>query len=303
MADAFHITPDENEASYRIDVFLSKHLLNYSRSKIQSAIKDGHITVNKRVILANYKVKTGDNIKVDMPSPALRNVTPQDIPLDIYYEDSDIIVINKPQGMVVHPGAGNYENTLVNALLFHCNANLSEIGGVFRPGIVHRIDKDTSGLLVAAKNDNAHCLLAAQFHEHSVKREYTAIACGVIKQDFGIIDKPIGRSPNDRKKMAVNYKNGKRAVTHFTVLERYKKHTLLKLNLETGRTHQIRVHLSYISHPLLGDAVYGGAAASGGQALHAGLLGFIHPGTNKYTEYNAPPPEYFIRCKQKVQGV
>jgi len=293
-------TPSDGETGLRLDIFLVSRLSDYSRSMVQRAICLGQVMVGGKIAKANYKLRPRDLIEFNAPPPAQTALLPKDIPLDILYEDSAIIVINKPQGMVVHPGAGNREKTLVNALLFHCGGHLSGVNDESRPGIVHRIDKDTSGILVAAKNDTAHRRLAEQFHEHSVKRRYIAVVRGIIENDKGTLDAPIGRSPNNRIKMAVNHKNGKRAVTHYTVLERLKRHTLLEAALETGRTHQIRVHLSAISHPLAGDYIYGGAFYRGepplnGQALHAGLLGFVHPDSGVYMEYTAPPPEYFTQ--------
>lgn len=308
----FNLIPEEHEAGDRLDIFLTSRLEDYSRSAVKRVIDAGLVTVNGKQLKSNYKLRLGDNVRMEAPVPVEADILPEDIPLNILYEDESIIVINKEQGMVVHPAAGNYNNTLVNALMFHCRGKLSGINGQMRPGIVHRIDKDTSGILVAAKNDVSHRLLAEQFHEHSINRKYIAVARGCVTDDYGTIDKPIGRSPVDRKKMAVNFKNGKRAVTHYRVIERYRKYTLLEASLETGRTHQIRVHLSSISHPLAGDTVYGPDPSAGplgpdkkpllnGQALHARLLGFIHPSTNEYMEFNAEPPEYFNRLLDTIK--
>lgn len=255
MAEIRTFLVESNDVGKRIDVFLSEKIEDMSRSRIQKLIEDNKIKVNAKEIKSNYKIKNGDEITVEVPKPVMLQIQAEDIDIDILYEDDDIVVVNKPQGMVVHPAAGNYTGTLVNALLKKCRT-LSSINGVIRPGIVHRIDKDTSGVLVVAKNDYAHQHLAEQIKEHTVKRVYIALTEGVIKQDQGTIDKPIGRHPIHRKKMAV-IENGKRAVTHFKVLERYKENTLVEARLETGRTHQIRVHMAYIGYPLVGDPVYG----------------------------------------------
>ena len=264
-----------------------------SRNSIQILIKNSQVLVNGEVVKANYILKTGDNISITIPDPVSDDILPQDIPLDIYYEDSDVIVVNKPSGMVVHPAVGNTKDTLVNALMYHCK-DLSAINGVIRAGIVHRIDKDTSGLLVACKNDFAHQSLSEQFFNKTVKRKYYAICYGEINHNLGKIDAPIGRDLTNRQMMAV-VDNGKRAVTHFKVLERFNGFTLLELILETGRTHQIRVHMKYIGHPLLGDPIYGPKNVVGdhGQFLHAKTLGFIHPRTKEFLEFESPLPDYF----------
>lgn len=301
-----HFIIDENDADKRLDVWLTSRLEgDYSRSFIAKLIEDGSCTVGGKTVKAGYRLKKEDNIEVNIPEPRLLDVTPEQIPLDILYEDNDIIVINKPRGMVVHPAAGNYSGTLVNALLMHCGNSLSDINGVIRPGIVHRIDKDTSGVLVIAKNNAAHSFLSEKLKDHDIQRVYIAVAEGVIREDFGKIDAPIGRHPVDRKKMAVNVKNGRRAVTHFKVLERFSEATLIECRLETGRTHQIRVHMSYIGHPLIGDTVYGRSKKKydiEGQALHARLLGFIHPATGKYVEFQAEPPKEFNDLLKKLRN-
>lgn len=285
-----------NEAGGRIDAYLAGAFEDMSRSYIKKLIDDKTVKVNGIVVKANYKLKSGDSIEIVIPDPQKLDVTPEDIDLDILYEDNDIIVVNKPKGMVVHPAAGNYSGTLVNALLAHCKDELSDINGVIRPGIVHRIDKDTTGILVVAKNNAAHEGLSKKLKVHDIKRVYTAICDGVIKEDSGTVDAPIGRHPIDRKKMAVNTKNGRHAVTHFTVLERFKNATLIEARLETGRTHQIRVHMSYIGHPLVGDEVYGRKNHKfklQGQVLHATVLGFEHPLTGQYLEFSSELPGYF----------
>jgi 23S rRNA pseudouridine1911/1915/1917 synthase len=302
-----HFTIDENDVDKRLDVWLTVSLEgDYSRSFITKLIEDGSCTVGGKKVKAGYKLKKNDHIEVNIPEPKLLDIQPEQIPLDIIYEDNDIIVINKPRGMVVHPAAGNYSGTLVNALLMHCGDSLSDINGVIRPGIVHRIDKDTSGVLVIAKNNAAHSFLSEKLKDHDIQRVYIAVAEGVIREDSGKVDAPIGRHPVDRKKMAVNVKNGRRAVTHFKVLERFNEATLIECRLETGRTHQIRVHMSYIGHPLIGDTVYGRSKQKydiEGQALHAKLLGFIHPTTKEYVEFQAEPPKEFIDLLEKLRNV
>lgn len=264
-----------------------------SRSQVQEWIRSGSVTVNGKAVKPNAKVAAGDEIEVRIPDPEPVEALPEDIPLDVVYEDADVIVINKPRGMVVHPAVGHSSGTVVNALLYHCR-DLSGINGVMRPGIVHRIDKDTSGLLMAAKNDLAHASLAQQLKDHTVLRRYYALAYGVLPHERGTIDAPIGRDKNDRKMFAVTDRGSKRAVTHFAVLERFDDYTLVELRLETGRTHQIRVHLKYIGHPIVGDPMYGGRAGRTlgmvGQALHAGVLGFVHPRTGETLEFSAPLP-------------
>lgn len=296
----------EQDENKRADVFLNDNLSDISRSRIQKLIDENKITINGKNINKNYKLKKGDLLKIFLDKPKEIDIKPQNIPINIIYEDKDIILINKPQNMVVHPAAGNYEGTLVNALMYHCKDNLSGINGDLRPGIVHRIDKDTSGILVIAKNDNAHQKLAEQLAEHSMTRVYYAIVIGNLKEDVGTIDAPIGRHHTDRKKMAVTNKNSKNAITHYTVLERFKKYTLVKLQLETGRTHQIRVHMAYIGHPLLGDEVYGIKKQPYkllGQVLHAKVLGFIHPTKNEYIEFETELPDYFKDLIQKLRKI
>lgn len=285
---------EEESKDIRLDVYLSNKLQEKSRSYIQNLIQEEKITVNSTLKKSNYKLKVNDRVEVTVPDPVDLDIKPENIPLDILYEDKDVIVVNKPQGMVVHPATGVYEGTLVNALLSHCK-DLSGINGVARPGIVHRIDKDTSGVLVIAKNDFSHNNLAQQFKEHSMNRLYLALVEGVIKEDQRTIDAPLARHPVERVKIAV-VKDGRRAVTHFKVLERYNNYTLVECKLETGRTHQIRVHMAHINHPLVGDPVYGYKKQRfklDGQMLHAKLLGFIHPTTGEYMEFETSIPEYF----------
>lgn len=277
----------------RIDKYLNSQFEEFTRTQIQLMIEEGLIKVNDKIIKSNYKLKINDNIEITIKDPEATDIMPQDIPLDIYYEDSDIIVVNKPSGMVVHPAIGNYKDTLVNALLFHCK-DLSGINGEIRAGIVHRIDKDTSGLLVACKNDLAHKNLSQQFIDHKVNKIYYALVNGVINHNIGLINAPIGRNPESRQQMAV-VENGKESITHFKVLERFKKHTLVEVKLETGRTHQIRVHMKYIGFPLVGDPVYGLRKVEGtnGQLLHAKKLEFHHPRTNEFLSFECPLPDYF----------
>lgn len=292
---------DEEDVNSRLDVFLAKNFEDKSRSYIQKLIEEENIKVNGKVKKSNYKLKLKDTVSIGIPEVEELVVEAEDIPLDILYEDEDVIVINKPQGIVVHPAPGNYSGTLVNALLYHCK-DLSGINGIARPGIVHRIDKDTSGILVVAKNDNAHKKLAEQLKEHTMKREYIALLEGRLKSDKGTIDKPIGRNPKDRLKMDV-VRDGKRAVTHYEVLERYEKNTLVRCILETGRTHQIRVHMASIGHPLVGDPVYGFKKSKfnlNGQMLHAKKLGFIHPSLGKYIEFESDLPDYFKEILRKL---
>ncbi|MEN6315302.1 MAG: RluA family pseudouridine synthase [Clostridiaceae bacterium] len=300
--EQFTITADE--ADKRLDVWITGKLGHYSRSYIEKLIGEGIVTVNGKTVKTGYKLKNGDMVKACIPEPKSLDVKAESIKLDILYEDKDIIVVNKPRGMVVHPAAGNYTGTLVNALLEHCSGSLSDINGVIRPGIVHRIDKDTSGILVVAKNNEAHGRLSEKLKDHDIQRIYIAVAEGIIAENIGKIDAPIGRHPVERKKMAVNVKNGRRAVTHFKVLERFKSATLVELKLETGRTHQIRVHMAYIGHPLVGDTVYGRKKQKynfDGQALHAKLLGFVHPGLGEYVEFEAEPPVEFSELLHRLR--
>ena len=282
----------------RIDRYLSGCLEDLSRSYIQKLVKEGNIRVDGRIVKANYKLSVGEEIRVLVPEPEVPDIRPENIPLDILYEDDDILVVNKPKGMVVHPAPGHYEHTLVNAVMYHCGDQLSGINGVMRPGIVHRIDMDTTGSLLICKNDQAHRILAEQLKEHSITRRYHAIVHGNLKDDHGTVDAPIGRHPTDRKKMSTKAPNARSAVTHYSVLERFGDYTYIECELETGRTHQIRVHMSSIGHPILGDPVYGPARCPyklQGQTLHAKILGINHPSTGAYMEFDAPLPEYFVK--------
>lgn len=288
----------------RIDYYLANELDEVSRSYIQKLIKEEFIKVNSKEVKAKYLVKQGDEIVVTLPKPKKLDIKAEKLPIDIVYEDDDVAVINKPQGMVVHPAPGNYSGTLVNALLYQLNS-LSDINGVIRPGIVHRIDKDTSGLLMIAKNNLSHKELSKQLKEHSITRRYHTLVYGNFKEDKGTIDAPIGRHPIDRKKMAIVERNGKEAVTHFKVLERFNEYTLVEAKLETGRTHQIRVHMSYIKHPVVGDPVYGVKKERfnlKGQLLHAKILGFIHPTKREYMEFNSELPSYFVRILEILRS-
>ncbi len=288
----------------RLDKLISECFPELSRSFVQSLIADGGVFADGKQAAKSLKPKAGTVIEFVVPEPSELSAQPQDIPLDIRYEDDDLLVVNKPRGMVVHPAPGNPDGTLVNALLYHCRGRLSAINGVIRPGIVHRIDKDTSGLLLVAKNDAAHISLAHQIKEHSLTREYRAVVHGRFKQPEGVVDAPIGRNPNDRKKMCVTAQNSKNAVTHYTVLEEFESFSFMKLRLETGRTHQIRVHMAYVGHPVAGDPVYGpknGVTQLGGQCLHAGLLGFIHPGSGEYIEIESELPDYFTDFLRKIR--
>ena len=288
----------------RIDRFLSKDLETLSRSYLQKLLKDGEISVNGKPVKANYKVSEGDKIQIRIPEPENPDILPENIPLDILYEDDDILVVNKPKGMVVHPAPGHYSHTLVNAVMYHCGERLSGINGVLRPGIVHRIDMDTTGSLLICKNDHAHQILAEELKEHSITRRYHAIVHGNIKEDTGTVNAPIGRHPVDRKKMSTKAPNGRHAVTHYKVLERFGDYTYIECELETGRTHQIRVHMSSIGHPILGDPVYGPAKCPyklQGQTLHAKILGITHPATGEYMEFDAPLPGYFSDLLQRLR--
>lgn len=294
----------EDISGDRIDKFLSEQCEELSRSFLQKLLKAGEIFVNGKPVKASYRVLDGDSILFEVPEATDPEILPEDIPLDIVYEDHDVILVNKPKGMVVHPAAGHYTHTLVNALMYHCREDLSGINGVLRPGIVHRIDMDTTGILIACKNDLAHNSIAAQLKEHSITRRYEAIVHGVLKDEEGTVDAPIGRNPQDRKKMCINHQNGKQAVTHYRVLKRFHDFTHIECRLETGRTHQIRVHMASIGHPLLGDAVYGPSKCPyklQGQTLHAGVLGFVHPRSGEYMEFCAPRPEYFERLLKILQ--
>lgn len=294
---------DGNFLDERLDKYLGAVLPEQSRSYLQKLIKEGSVLVNGKAEKASYRIGEEDRIEVEIPALEEPEILPENIPLDILYEDADLLIVNKPKGMVVHPAAGHRTGTLVNAVLYHCRGQLSGINGVMRPGIVHRIDRDTTGALVVCKNDYAHNHVARQLKEHSVTRRYTAVVSGVLREEEGTVDAPIGRHPTDRKKMAAGVKNGKRAVTHYRVLERFAGHTLIECRLETGRTHQIRVHMASIHHPILGDTVYGpdrNPFHLEGQALHARLLGLVHPVSGKYIEVEAPLPEYFRALLKKL---
>ncbi|WP_304508666.1 RluA family pseudouridine synthase [Anaerotignum sp.] len=300
----FTFGAEQEDAGCRIDVFIAENMESLSRSGVQRLIEEGHIRLNGAAVKANYKLREKDIIDVEVPEAKAVEILPENIPLDILYEDKDVIVINKPQGMVVHPAPGHMTGTLVNALLYHCRDELSGINGEKRPGIVHRIDKDTSGVLMIAKNDVTHQALAEQLAEHSITRKYNAVVFNGFQEEEGIVDQPIGRNPLDRKKMAVTQKHSRRAVTHYRVLERMGNYTLIEAQLETGRTHQIRVHMTFIGHPLLGDMVYGPKKQPfhlDGQALHARVLGFIHPGTGQYMEFEAPLPENFEKLLMRLK--
>lgn len=289
----------------RIDKFLSDAMPDVSRSYIQKLIKDQHIAVNKGQVKSNYKLSAGDEIKVSLPELKAPDIKPEELPLDILYEDNDILIVNKPKGMVVHPAPGHYSGTLVNAVMFHCRDNLSGINGVSRPGIVHRIDMDTTGSLIICKNDRAHQALADQLKDHHITRRYHAIVHGNIKEDLGTVNAPIGRHPVDRKKMSTHAPHGRNAVTHYKVLERFGNYTYIECELETGRTHQIRVHMASIGHPILGDQVYGPAKCPfklQGQTLHAKILGITHPSTGEYMEFDAPLPNYFKDLLGKLRN-
>lgn len=296
----------ENENQKRIDRLLAEKIPTLSRSYIQKLMKEQQIFVNERPVKANYKVSAGDSVTVVIPELKEPDIVPENIPLDVLYEDADILIVNKPKGMVVHPAAGHYSGTLVNALMYYCKEDLSGINGVMRPGIVHRIDMDTTGSILVCKNDTAHQKMAEQFKVHDMKRVYHAIVHGVISEDDGTIEGPIGRHPIDRKKMCINHKNGKPAVTHYRVLKRFSKFTYVECQLETGRTHQIRVHMASIHHPLLGDTVYGPSKCPfslQGQTLHAKILGIHHPVTGEYLEIDAPLPEYFTNLLEKLEKI
>ena len=287
----------------RADQFLAAALPQLTRSAAQKLLEEGAVTLNGQPVKKNYKTAPGDELVVVLPDPAPVDILPQDIPLDVVYEDEDVIAVNKPVGLVVHPAAGHPDGTLVNALLYHCGNSLSGINGALRPGIVHRIDRDTSGLIIAAKNDTAHLALAAQLQDHSLYREYEAVCVGNLKQDQGTVNAPIARHPTDRKKMAVNFLQGREAVTHWTVLERFSGYTHIQCRLETGRTHQIRVHMAHTGHPLLGDVVYGSKKpwpGLAGQCLHARRLSFVHPRTGERLTLECPLPSWFQEVLTKL---
>lgn len=292
------VTPEFS--GIRIDKYISDNT-ELTRSAVQGLINE-NILVDGKNVNKNYKLKGMEEIVIDVPQPRSMDAVPENIPLDIVYEDNDLLVVNKPKGMVVHPAHGNYNGTLVNALLYHCGESLSGINGIIRPGIVHRIDKNTSGLLIVAKNDRSHIHLAQQIKEHSFTREYQAVASGYFKDVSGTVDAPIGRHKTDRKKMCVTHENSRSAVTHYEVIKQYGGYAHLRLRLETGRTHQIRVHLSYIGHPVLGDDVYGKPYKGiDGQCLHAGKIGFIHPTTGEYMEFTSPLPDYFTDIIRRLE--
>jgi 23S rRNA pseudouridine1911/1915/1917 synthase len=297
------IVPEEYEEE-RLDAVLALMCEGQSRSYLKTVIKDGFVLLNGKIVKPSARVKENDHIVLKMPEKIIPDIEPENIPLDILYEDDDVLVVNKPKGMVVHPAPGHYSGTLVNAVMYHCGESLSGINGVMRPGIVHRIDRDTTGSVIICKNDAAHNSIAQQLKEHTIVRRYYAIAYDNIAEDSFTVDQPLGRDLKDRKRMAVR-PDGKRAVTHGQVLRRFGKYTYVECRLETGRTHQIRVHMAYIHHPLVGDEVYAGKRqspfATQGQCLHAGVLGFVHPRTGQYIETHAPLPEYFQRILAKIQ--
>lgn len=295
-----------NESGIRLDKFISVSDVGLSRSAAANLIENSGVTVNNKPVDKKHRLSAGDVVVLQIPDPVPYEAKAENIPLDIVYEDDYLLVVNKPKGMVVHPAAGNYDGTLVNALLYHCGSSLSGINGVLRPGIVHRIDKDTSGLLIVAKNDFAHTHLAKQIKDHSFTREYEAVVFGNLKDDDGVVDAPIGRNPNDRKKMCVTAKNSKNAVTHYSVIRRYRSYTHIKCILETGRTHQIRVHMAYLGHPVAGDTVYGvknEKVSFNGQCLHARKIGFVHPKTEEYLEFVSRLPDYFTEFLTKLDNI
>ena len=296
-------TADIEHEDQRIDRYLTEMLPEQSRSFFQKLIRDGFVMVNHIIVKVNYRLKTGDVIEIDIPDAVPTEIVPENIPLDILYEDDDLLIVNKPKGMVVHPAVGHSTGTVVNAIMYHCQGNLSGINGEIRPGIVHRIDKDTTGSLIICKNDEAHRNIAEQIKEHSVTRRYVGVVAGTFSEESGTVEGAIGRHPNDRKRMTINEKNGKPAVTHYRVLQTLKGASFMEFELETGRTHQIRVHMASISHPLLGDTVYGNSKNPyklQGQALHARTIGFIHPTTGEYIEVSAPIPEYMTELVRKL---
>ncbi|HCX61247.1 MAG TPA: RNA pseudouridine synthase [Clostridiales bacterium] len=303
MSQEFVVAPEE--AGVRIDRYLSDQCQDISRSYLQKLLKEQSVLVEEKPVKSNYKVNAGDRISLTLPEIREPEIMPEEIPLDIVYEDKDIILINKPKGMVVHPAAGHYSGTLVNGLMSHCRSELSGINGVMRPGIVHRLDKNTSGMMLVAKNDKSHNFLAKCLKEHSINRIYYALVEGNIRDDNGVVDASLGRSEKDRKKRTVTTKNSKNAITNYWVVERYGKYTLLKLKLQTGRTHQIRVHMRYIGHPVVGDDIYGSKTNKfglNGQLLHSKSVGFIHPSTGEYMEFDSELPEYFSEVLRKIRG-
>lgn len=295
----------EQDAGLRLDKYLSEQLTDMTRSFLQKQIKDGQVTVDTQPVKANYKLKSGQAVELIVPPVQESEIAPENIPLDILYEDEDLLIVNKPKNMVVHPSAGHISGTLVNAVMYHCKDSLSGINGTIRPGIVHRIDKDTTGSLIICKNDESHVCIAEQIKEHSIRRIYRGIVSGNLRQTEGAVEGNIGRHPIDRKKMAIVAKGGKPAVTHYQVLEQWKNAAYMEFRLETGRTHQIRVHMASIGHPLLGDTVYGNTKNPyqlQGQALHAMTIGFCHPKTGEYLEISAPLPDYFTALVQKLRN-
>ena len=297
------LTLTADRAGERADAFLARSVPGLTRSAAQRLLEEGAVTLEGRPVKKNYKTAPGDVLEAVLPDPEPVAILPQNIPLDVVYEDADVIVVNKPVGLVVHPAPGHPDGTLVNALLYHCGNTLSGINGELRPGIVHRIDRDTSGLIIAAKNDRAHLALAAQLQDHSLARVYEAVAVGNLREDAGTVDAPIGRHPVNRKKMAIDHRNGRPAVTHWSVLGRYPGYTHVECRLETGRTHQIRVHLASIGHPLLGDVVYGSKKpwpGLAGQCLHARKLRFVHPTTGKLVELECPLPDWFEKVLKQI---
>ena len=303
MKESYEFIAEKDMEAVRIDKFLTDNLEDLSRSMIQNLIKSGNIFVNDKQIKANYRIRPMDHIVANIPEAKEIDIAPEDIPLDIIYEDDDILIVNKPKGMVVHPSNGHESGTLVNAILYHCKGQLSGINGEIRPGIVHRIDMDTTGSLIICKNDNAHRFIAEQIAVHSINRIYEGIVHGIVKDDEGTIHTLIGRSPTDRKKMAVLKSDGREAITHFKVLKRFKNFTYCEFKLETGRTHQIRVHMASINHPLVGDEEYGPKKCPfklQGQTLHAKTIGFIHPRSREYVEFTAPTPDYFNELLKKL---
>ncbi len=302
MSEILVLQCNEENIGTRIDKYISENIEKITRSAVQTIISAGRVLADGKAVSKNYKIKGTERITVEIPEPQPMDAIPENIPLDIVYEDENLLVVNKPKGMVVHPAHGNYSGTLVNALLYHCGDSLSGINGIIRPGIVHRIDKNTSGLLIVAKNDKSHINLAEQIKAHSFTREYEAVATGYFKETEGTIDAPIGRNKNDRKKMCVTVENSRNAVTHYSVIKQYGGYAHLRLRLETGRTHQIRVHLAYIGHSVLGDDVYGKSYKGiDGQCLHARKIGFIHPSTDEYMEFSSKLPDYFISVINKLE--
>lgn len=302
MSEKILLTAAETDAGSRLDKYVSDNIAELTRSSVQGLCETGAVYVNNRVASKNHRLRAGDTITAEIPEPQPMDAVPENIPLDIVYEDGDLLIVNKPKGMVVHPAHGNYTGTLVNALLYHCGDSLSGINGIIRPGIVHRIDKNTSGLLIVAKNDASHLHLAEQIKAHSFTREYEAVASGYFKETSGTVDAPIGRHKTDRKKMCVTRENSRNAVTHYEVLRQFGGYAHVRLQLETGRTHQIRVHLAYIGHPILGDDMYGKPYKGiDGQCLHARKIGFIHPSTGKYMEFSSELPDYFRTVLSRLE--